>query len=273
MSRRMGVAVMAVAVLVFIAACGSNATPMPTPASPAATHTPPTATPTVSEPDSVQATLLRYQDRWERSGITDYDYTGAWSCFCPQEYLAEVAVTVRGGVVTSVEFAGEEFTVMRRRCRSDSFPSKSCSRSCRTPLGETPRASKCPTTNATATPQNCSSTTTRAWRTRRRDSSFAGLRFGSHDTRVTYAHASPWHAERPVPGRYSATRDSEQAAAPATFSPAMWCSSQQTCESRDERASPAGSRFRRGRSGRACRARVSPAPSWQRRRPRPQMLP
>ena len=111
MSERMSVAVMAVAVLVFIAACGSNATPMPTPASPTATHTPLAATPTVSEPDSVQATLLRYQDRWERSGITDYDYTGAWSCFCPQEYLAEVAVTVRGGVVTSVEFAGEEFTV------------------------------------------------------------------------------------------------------------------------------------------------------------------
>ena len=112
MSKRMSVAAMAVAVLVFIAACGSNATPMPTPASPAATHTPLTATPTVSDPDSFQATLLRYQDRWERSGITDYDYTGAWSCFCPQEYLAEVAVTVRGGVVTSVEFAGEEFTVV-----------------------------------------------------------------------------------------------------------------------------------------------------------------
>ena len=111
MSERMSVAVMAVAVLVFIAACGSNATPMPTPASPAATHTPSTATPTVSDPDSVQATLLRHQERWERSGITDYDYTGAWSCFCPQEYLADVAVTVRGGVVTSVEFAGEEFTV------------------------------------------------------------------------------------------------------------------------------------------------------------------
>ena len=112
MSKRMSVAAMAVAVLVFIAACGSNATSMPTPASPAATHTPLTATPTVSDPDSVQATLLRYQDRWERSGITDYDYMGAWSCFCPQEYLADVAVTVRGGVVTSVEFAGDEFTVV-----------------------------------------------------------------------------------------------------------------------------------------------------------------
>ena len=111
MSKRMSVAAMAMAVLVFIAACGSNATPMPTPAPLAATHAPTTATPTVSDPDSVQATLLWHQDRWEHSGITDYDYTGAWSCFCPQEYLADVAVTVRGGVVTSVAFAGEEFTV------------------------------------------------------------------------------------------------------------------------------------------------------------------
>ena len=69
MSKRMSVAVMAVTVLVFIAACGSNATPMPTPASPAATHTPSTATPTVSDPDSVQATLLRHQ---ERSGLQTF---------------------------------------------------------------------------------------------------------------------------------------------------------------------------------------------------------
>ena len=53
--------------------------------------------------------------------------------------------------------------------------------------------------NATATPQSCSSTTTSAWRTRRRDSSSARLRSGSHDTRVTNAHASPWPGERPVP--------------------------------------------------------------------------
>ena len=72
MSKRMSVAVMAVTVLVFIAACGSNATPMPTPASPAATHTPSTATPTVSDPDSVQATLLRHQERWERSGLQTF---------------------------------------------------------------------------------------------------------------------------------------------------------------------------------------------------------
>ena len=72
MSKRMSVAVMAVAVLVFIGACGSNATPMPTPASPAATHTPSTATPTVSDPESVQATLLRHQERWERSGLQTF---------------------------------------------------------------------------------------------------------------------------------------------------------------------------------------------------------
>ena len=41
----------------------------------------------------------------------------------------------------------------------------------------------------------------------------------------------------------------------------------------EERVSPAGSSSRRGRRGRACCARVSPAPSCQERRPRPQMLP
>ncbi len=204
MSKRMSVAAMAMAVLVFIAACGSNATPMPTPAPPAATHAPTTApttaTPTVSEPDSVQATLLRHQDRWERSGITDYDYTGAWSCFCPQEYLADVAVTVRGGVVTSVAFAGEEFTVVPPS--PERFvPVEELFALLQDAVTRKPRASKCPTTNATATPQNCSSTTTSAWRTRRRDSSCAGLRSGSHHTRVTYVHASPWDAERPMPIR------------------------------------------------------------------------
>ena len=72
MSKRMSVAVMAVTVLVFIAACGSNATPMPTPASPAATHTPSTATPTVSDPDSVQATLLLASGALGAFRVTDF---------------------------------------------------------------------------------------------------------------------------------------------------------------------------------------------------------
>ncbi len=126
MSKRMSVAAMTVAVLV--AACGANATPTPTPtpmaamptppavpptptpAPPTPTPAPPTPTPAVSDPDSARATLLQHKDRWERSGVADYDYVGAWVCFCPPEYLADVTVSVRGGVVTSFAFASGEFT-------------------------------------------------------------------------------------------------------------------------------------------------------------------
>ena len=118
MSKRMSVAVMAVTVLVFIAACGSNATPMPTPASPAATHTPSTATPTVSDPDSVQATLLRHQERWERSGITDYDYTGA----CGGTVPAFSAALRSYGLSPRVR--GNRLGTHAKRCRKRSIPAR-----------------------------------------------------------------------------------------------------------------------------------------------------
>ena len=105
MSKRMSVAVMAVAVLVFIAACGSNATPMPTPASPAATHTPSTATPTVSDPDSVQATLLRHQERWERSGLQTFSGLSPRvrgnRTECQQEHTRKRSIPARAGEPSS----------------------------------------------------------------------------------------------------------------------------------------------------------------------------
>ena len=55
--------------------------------------------------DSPQAQLLRAKSRWERSGITAYTYTTAQQCFCPQDYVAPVAVDVRDGVVQGVAFA------------------------------------------------------------------------------------------------------------------------------------------------------------------------
>ena len=106
---RMSVA--GLAVLAFMAACGNNnPTPTSTPPPPAATPTPtaapPMPTPTPVLPgtnlDSVQTALLEGQERWEQSGIVDYVYTGAWTCFCPDEYLAETQVTVGGGKVTDV---------------------------------------------------------------------------------------------------------------------------------------------------------------------------
>ncbi len=45
------------------------------------------------------------QSRWERSEITAYTYTTAQQRFCPQDYVAPVAVDVRDGVVQSVAFA------------------------------------------------------------------------------------------------------------------------------------------------------------------------
>ena len=59
----------------------------------------------VRDPGSLQADLLRHQGRWERRRVANYVYTGAWNCFCPIDYTADVEVTVRGGAVVSVASA------------------------------------------------------------------------------------------------------------------------------------------------------------------------
>ncbi len=96
MIKRISMAVVGLTVLVFIAACGAGS-PTPT-----LTPSPPTATPTPNVVDAPQAALQQGQGRWERSSIADYTYTGAWTCFCPEEYLADTQVTVDGGKVTAV---------------------------------------------------------------------------------------------------------------------------------------------------------------------------
>jgi hypothetical protein len=125
MITRASMAAMGVALFVFLAACGSGsptpsptatppatATPPPTtaPPTPASTSTaaPPAATPTPDAPAPAQAALLEARERWERSGIADYSYTGAWTCFCPEEYLADAQVTVAGGTVTAVHSAAAD---------------------------------------------------------------------------------------------------------------------------------------------------------------------
>ncbi|MCY4391911.1 MAG: DUF6174 domain-containing protein [Chloroflexi bacterium] len=129
MIKQMSIAVACAAALVSMAACGTaDPTPAPTPfppaatptvaasppaATPAPTATPPTATsaptaiapaatPTASALDSAQAALLQARERWENSGIADYTYTGAWTCFCPEDYRADTQVTVGGGNVVAV---------------------------------------------------------------------------------------------------------------------------------------------------------------------------
>lgn len=64
----------------------------------------------VDDADGMQADLLRAQSRWERNGIQHYTYQGAIQCFCPQEYVAPVNITVVGGGVDAVAFSGDGFT-------------------------------------------------------------------------------------------------------------------------------------------------------------------
>ena len=118
MMKRMTMAVAGVMVLMLIAACGAEA-PTPTPtatpppaATPTPTPVPPTPTPTTSAPGSPQAALLQGRERWEHAGIADYDYIGAWVCFCPEEYLADTQVTVRDGNVTGVDPADPGFAAI-----------------------------------------------------------------------------------------------------------------------------------------------------------------
>ena len=132
MIKRISMAVVGVAVLVFMAGCGAdNQTPTSPPLPPAAiptstavpptatsiptivppmatstpTITPPTATPTANTPHPAQEALMQGQERWEQYGLTDYAYTGAWTCFCPEEYRADTQVTVDDGEVTAVTSA------------------------------------------------------------------------------------------------------------------------------------------------------------------------
>ena len=60
----------------------------------------------VRDIDSQQAHLFRNRGIWERRGLVNYDYTGAWVCLtCDEFYVATAAVSVRDGAVTSVSSA------------------------------------------------------------------------------------------------------------------------------------------------------------------------
>ena len=60
----------------------------------------------VQDGDSQQAHLFRNRGRWERAGLVNYDYTGAWVCFpCDASYIATAEVRVRDGAITSVSSA------------------------------------------------------------------------------------------------------------------------------------------------------------------------
>ena len=65
----------------------------------------PTATPVANDLAPAQEALRQGQERWEQSGIVQYTYTGAWTCFCPEDYRADTQVTVDGGEITAVNSA------------------------------------------------------------------------------------------------------------------------------------------------------------------------
>ncbi len=67
----------------------------------------------VRDIDSQQAHLFRNRGIWERRGLVNYDYTGAWVCVtCDEFYVATAAVSVRDGAVTSVSSADPNIAVI-----------------------------------------------------------------------------------------------------------------------------------------------------------------
>ena len=60
----------------------------------------------VQDVDSQQAQLFRHRGIWERQGLVNYDFTGAWVCLkCDATYVATAAMRVRDGAITSVTSA------------------------------------------------------------------------------------------------------------------------------------------------------------------------
>ncbi len=51
-----------------------------------------------------QAALDAAREQWADQALTRYRYTARWTCFCTPDFVAEVAVEVREGVVQSVSF-------------------------------------------------------------------------------------------------------------------------------------------------------------------------
>ena len=67
----------------------------------------------VRDIDSQQAHFFRNRGIWERRGLVNYDYTGAWVCVtCDEFYVATAAVSVRDGAVTSVSSADPNIAVI-----------------------------------------------------------------------------------------------------------------------------------------------------------------
>lgn len=51
-----------------------------------------------------QAALDAAREQWAEQALTRYRYTARWTCFCAEDFVAEVAVEVQDGAVQSVSF-------------------------------------------------------------------------------------------------------------------------------------------------------------------------
>ncbi len=78
------------------------------------------ATPTPTEPANpslveLREELIQNRELWEAQGTTDYQMEFRWNCFCPQEYVAPLIITVtRGDTIDSVVFAANKLPVDRK---------------------------------------------------------------------------------------------------------------------------------------------------------------
>ena len=80
---RKGFALLPVAALVLVVACGQPSDRL----------------------SVAQAQLDAHQQQWEAVGLIDYRFTFERSCFCPPEFSPRVAITVRNKAVASVHDA------------------------------------------------------------------------------------------------------------------------------------------------------------------------
>ena len=59
-----------------------------------------------SASDGVNAELKAAEERWARSGVSDYTMEIGYGCFCVRERIGPFAVTVRDGAVVEIRFDG-----------------------------------------------------------------------------------------------------------------------------------------------------------------------
>ena len=55
-----------------------------------------------AEPVTVQSEFTENMDKWQSKGIKDYQFAFQWSCFCTEEFVAPVIVSIRNGEIDAI---------------------------------------------------------------------------------------------------------------------------------------------------------------------------